>query len=259
MDRTRSGSAPQGDRGTTQDTGDGTLDTDDQAGPSHSPGMSPSSSPTQDITDTPTTQPMTSAQGNHPHTCVSRQQTGGTQVQRPQSPPTKRQEDDGPSTSGTARPVQGTQAQGARTSGRASVAQGGGHKMDAAAQDMISEVLGAYYHTQDRLDQVVSTPEKSRRMQQAHHQEAMELWKLHTATMASIAGTLLQLFQTHPEAQDTDRTTRASASTSHVLPSEEIQGTSITSPTGQQQAPKRTLRPRYGTGTPAKNKAPSKK
>ncbi|KAJ1192920.1 hypothetical protein NDU88_002226 [Pleurodeles waltl] len=174
LERTRSSCAPHGDRGTTQDTCEGSMDSEEYTGLSHSPGQSPSSSPTQDTTDTPTTQPPTSALANGPHTSVSRPQTGGRQGQRPQLPPTNRQDDNGPSTSGTARRVQGTQAQGAMPSGRASVAQGGGHRMDASAQDVISDVLGAYRHTQDRMGQIVATLEQNQRLQIAHHQEAME-------------------------------------------------------------------------------------
>ncbi|KAJ1208176.1 hypothetical protein NDU88_003562 [Pleurodeles waltl] len=126
--------------------------------------------------------------------------------------------------------------------------------MDAAAQDVISEALGAYQHTHDRLAQIISTLEHSLRMQQEHHQEAMEQWKQHNATMASMAGALLQVVQTQSEthpgqkapttAQETDRTMTPSAATFQELHPEETQGTTMSSPLGQQQAPKRTLRSR---------------
>ncbi|KAJ1105916.1 hypothetical protein NDU88_003319, partial [Pleurodeles waltl] len=102
------------------------------------------------------------------------------------------------------------------------------------------------------------------RMQQEHHQQAMEQWKQHNATMFSIVGALLQLVQTQSEthtgqespttAPDTDLAITPSSETSQELPSQETQGPTMSSPQDQQQVPKRTLRPRYGTGTPAKNK-----
>ncbi|KAJ1117889.1 hypothetical protein NDU88_006085 [Pleurodeles waltl] len=266
-DGARSVTALQGDRGTSQDTGEGSLDTDEQAGPSHSPGVSPCSSPTPETTVTPTTQSRPAAQGRHTHTSVPRAQTGGTLVQRPQSPTPNIQEGEGPSTSGTARPVQGTLAQGARASARVSVGQGGGHRMDAAAQDVISEVLVAYQHTQDRLAQIVSILEQSQRMHQEQHQHAIEQWKERNATMATIVGALLQLVKNQSDThigQDTPTTAldnqhqmTQGAETSQELPSQETQGPTMSPQEAPQQAPKRTLRPRYGTGNPAKDKGPS--
>ncbi|KAJ1197141.1 hypothetical protein NDU88_001003 [Pleurodeles waltl] len=199
MEGTKSATAFQGDRGTSQDTGEGYLDIDEQAGHSHSPGWSPCSSPTQENTVTPNTQSRPAGQGRHTHTSGPRAQTCGTQLQRPQSPTPNMQEDEGPSTSGTSRPAQGTQAQGARARSSAPVGQAVGHRIDAAAQDVIAEVLGAYQHTQDRLAQIVSTLEQSQRMQLEQHQQAMEQWKEHNATMATIAGALLQLVNKHAD------------------------------------------------------------
>ncbi|KAJ1138241.1 hypothetical protein NDU88_004632 [Pleurodeles waltl] len=187
-ERPRSASAPHGDRGPTQDTGEGSVGSEEYPGPTHSLGLSPSSSPTQETTDTLTTQPPSTALAKRPHTSVSRPQTGGTQVQRPESPPTNRQDEHVPSASGTARPVQGTQAQVARPSGRVSVAQWGGQRMDTAVQEVISEVLGAYHHTQDMMGQILATLEQSQRLQIAQHQETMEQVKQRNATMATISG-----------------------------------------------------------------------
>ncbi|KAJ1099548.1 hypothetical protein NDU88_004648 [Pleurodeles waltl] len=140
--------------------------------------------------------------------------------------------------------------------------------MDAAAQEVISEVLGAYQHTQDTMGQIVATLEQNQRLQIAHHQEATEQWKQLNATMATIALALLHHFPTQPETptdqeypttdQDTDQPSTAAAATGLVPQSKDTQKTSTSTRTGQHQAPKRSFRPRYGTGTPAKTKAPSK-
>ncbi|KAJ1155735.1 hypothetical protein NDU88_008464 [Pleurodeles waltl] len=141
--------------------------------------------------------------------------------------------------------------------------------MDAAAQDMIAEVLGAYHYTQDRLAQIVATQEQSHGLQRAQHQETMEQWKLHNTTMATITGALLHLAPTQAETptdqeapttgQNTAQLTTAAAATGLVPPSEDTQETCTSTCTDQHQAPKRSLRPRYGTGIPAKTKARSKK
>ncbi|KAJ1089714.1 hypothetical protein NDU88_002859 [Pleurodeles waltl] len=139
--------------------------------------------------------------------------------------------------------------------------------MDAAAQDIIAEVLGVYQHTQDRLAQIVSTLEQSQRMQLEQHQQALEQWKEHNATVATIAGTLLQLVNkqsdTHTgqeaptKALDNQQQMTQAAETAQERPSQESQGPTMPPQEAPQQAPKRSLRPRYGTGNPAKNKPPS--
>ncbi|KAJ1088661.1 hypothetical protein NDU88_001817 [Pleurodeles waltl] len=95
---------------------------------------------------------------------------------------------------------------------------------------------------------------------------AVETAQCHNAT---IAGSLLQLVQTQSDthtgqespttALDTHHEITPSAETSQELPSQGTQGPTMSSTEDQQQAPKRTLRPGYGTGTPAKNKGPFKK
>ncbi|KAJ1189545.1 hypothetical protein NDU88_006290 [Pleurodeles waltl] len=132
------------------------------------------------------------------------------------------------------RPAQGTQAQGARARSSAPVGQRVGHQIDAAAQDVIAEVLGAYQHTQDRLAQIVSTLEQSQRMQLEQHQQAMEQWKEHNATMATIAGALLQLVNKHSDthtgqeapatALDNQQQMTQAAETAQEIPSQESQG-----------------------------------
>ncbi|KAJ1087962.1 hypothetical protein NDU88_001121 [Pleurodeles waltl] len=247
MEGTRSATALQGDRGTSQNTGEGSLDTDEQAGPSHSPGCSPCSSPTQENIVTPNTQSRPAGQGRRTHTSGPRAHTPNMQ------------EDEGPSTSGMSRPVLGTQAHGARARSSAPVGQGAGHRIDAAAQDVIAEVLGAYQHTQDRLAQIVSTLEQSQRMQLEQHQQAIEQWKEHNATMATIAGALLQLVNKQSDthtgqeapttALDNQQQMTQAAETAQEIPSQESQGPTMPPQEAPQQVPKRSLRPRYGTGT----------
>ncbi|KAJ1098137.1 hypothetical protein NDU88_003253 [Pleurodeles waltl] len=157
----------------------------------------------------------------------------------------------------------GTQAQEARARSSAPVGQGVGHRLDAAAQDVIAEVLGACQHTQDRLAQIVTTLEQSQRMQLEHHQQAMKQWKEHNATMATIAGALLQLVNkrsdTHTGQEapttglDKQHQLSQAAETAQEKPSQESQGPTMSPQVASQQAPKRSLRPRYGTGNPAKN------
>ncbi|KAJ1156602.1 hypothetical protein NDU88_009320 [Pleurodeles waltl] len=142
-----------------------------------------------------------------------------------------------------------------------------GHRIDAAAQDVTAEVLGAYQHTQDRLAQIVTTLEQSQRMQLEHHQQAMEQWKEHNATMATIAGALLQLVNTpsdthtrqeaHTTALDNQQQLSQAAETAQEKPSQESQGPTMSPQVAPQQVPKRSLRPRYGTGNTAKNKPPT--
>ncbi|KAJ1129529.1 hypothetical protein NDU88_007897 [Pleurodeles waltl] len=125
--------------------------------------------------------------------------------------------------------------------------------MDAASQDVISEVLGAYQHTHDRLAQIVSTLEHSQRIQQEQHQQAMEQWKEHNAIMATIAGALLQLVKNQSDthtgqeapttAPDNQHPITPAAETSQELPSQETQGPTMSFYEAQQQTPKRTLRP----------------
>ncbi|KAJ1132512.1 hypothetical protein NDU88_010821 [Pleurodeles waltl] len=136
--------------------------------------------------------------------------------------------------------------------------------MYAVVLDVIAEVLGVYQHTQDRLAQIVSTLEQSQRMQQQQHQQAMEQWKEHNATMATIAGALLQLVNKQSDthtgqeapttALDNQQQMTQATETAQEIPSQESQGPTMPPQEAPQQVPKRSLRPRYGTGNPAKNK-----
>ncbi|KAJ1206806.1 hypothetical protein NDU88_002203 [Pleurodeles waltl] len=141
--------------------------------------------------------------------------------------------------------------------------------MYAAAQEVISEVLGAYHLNHNRMCQIVATLEQNQRLQIAHHQQAMKQWKQLNATIATIAGAPLHHFPNQPEAptnqeapttdHNTDQPLTSAAATGLVPLSKDTQATSTPTCTGQQQTLKRSLRPRSGTGTPAKTKAPSKK
>ncbi|KAJ1136180.1 hypothetical protein NDU88_002598 [Pleurodeles waltl] len=141
--------------------------------------------------------------------------------------------------------------------------------MDAAAQEVISEVLGAYHHTQDCMGQILTTLKQSQRLQIAQHQETMEQWKQRNATMATIAGVLQHHHLTQPEIptnqeapttdQDTDQPSTSAAATGLVALAKDTQETSTPTHAAQHQTLKWFLRPGYGTGTPAKTKAPTKK
>ncbi|KAJ1209106.1 hypothetical protein NDU88_004485 [Pleurodeles waltl] len=117
--------------------------------------------------------------------------------------------------------------------------------MDAAAPEMISEVLGAYHHTQHRMCQILATLEQNQRLQVAHHQEAMEQWKQFNATMASISGELQHQYHSQPESsthlqalttsQGTALPSTSTAATGLVALAEDTQETGTPTPEAQLQ------------------------
>ncbi|KAJ1111913.1 hypothetical protein NDU88_000185 [Pleurodeles waltl] len=126
--------------------------------------------------------------------------------------------------------------------------------MEPTAQVALTNVLGVYEQTQDRMGHVITTMRENQRLQAVHHQEVMQHLQSLNANMASLVGVLCDMANTmwdnraHQRPTSTHQYTQQPSTPSAASGQEDLpqdpQATS-TPPTAEGEPPrKRYLRSR---------------
>ncbi|KAJ1087924.1 hypothetical protein NDU88_001083 [Pleurodeles waltl] len=250
----------------SDDSSSARLDQDDQPGPSETSGQSVPLPLSQATTEPPpsrntTTAPTKRAHSSVPRTCQSAvcPPLQGTQA----NPPT--QENQGPGVSGSGHTVQGTEAQDNREAGRTAVRQGEDRPREPTLHEALSNIMGAYYHSQETMGTVLAKFQETQWLQEEHYLGIREDLKSINTTLVTIAGVLADLINTrrdtvaHQQAPDTSLddeqpSTSAGASGQEALPQDQ-QATS-TPPLAKGEPPRKwSLRSRNKTENIAKTPA----
>ncbi|KAJ1188798.1 hypothetical protein NDU88_005555 [Pleurodeles waltl] len=189
-------------------------------------------------------------------------------LQGPQSTP-HRQDNEGPGVSGSVHTVQGTQAQEARDDRRRAVHQGEDRPREPTAQEALTNVLGTYHQSQNKMRQVINIMQENHWLQGEHHQEIRQELQTLNTTMASIArllgdmANIMRDYSSHKRAPSSSQcadqpSTSAAASGQEGLP-QDPQATSTPSPAEGEPPHKQSLRPRQTPETLAKTKTTTRK
>ncbi|KAJ1106789.1 hypothetical protein NDU88_004187 [Pleurodeles waltl] len=113
-------------------------------------------------------------------------------LQGPQGTP-QIQDNQGPGVSGNGRTVQGTEAQDNREAGRTAVHQGEDRPREPTLQEALTEILGAYQHSQDTLGQILDNVQENTRLQEGQYQGIREDLMAINTTLVSIGGVLADM------------------------------------------------------------------
>ncbi|KAJ1153902.1 hypothetical protein NDU88_006660 [Pleurodeles waltl] len=160
--------------------------------PCHSPNP-PQSLPLSGNTSTAPTQ---RAHATAPRT---HQSAECSPLQGPQATP-QTQDDQGPGVSGSGHTVQGTEAQDNREAGRTAVRQGEDRPREHTLQKALSNILGAYYHSQETMGQILAKLQQTQRLQDGQYLGIrIDLTKIYTI-LVTIAGVLADMGKTRREA-----------------------------------------------------------
>ncbi|KAJ1122732.1 hypothetical protein NDU88_001217 [Pleurodeles waltl] len=154
--------------------------------------------------------------------------------------------------------------QGDRDTRRTTVCQGEDRTREPTVQEALTNVLGAYQQSQDKMSQILNNMQENQRLQEIHHQETRKDLQALNTTMVSIAGVLADManiikqYTAHQRAPSTSQsteqpTTSAAASGQEALP-QDPQATSTPSPAEGGPLRKHSLRPRQMPETLAKTK-----
>ncbi|KAJ1194680.1 hypothetical protein NDU88_003966 [Pleurodeles waltl] len=114
----------------------------------------------------------------------------GTQA----NPPT--QENQGPGGSGSGHTVQGTEAQDNRGTGRTAVRQGEDRPREPTLHEALSNIMGAYHHSQETMATVMAKFQETQRLQEEHYLGIREELKSINTTLVIIVGVLKDLVDT---------------------------------------------------------------
>ncbi|KAJ1219012.1 hypothetical protein NDU88_006583 [Pleurodeles waltl] len=239
------------------------LDLDDQPGPSGTSVQSVPLTQSQAITEIPPSGNTSTAPTQGAHTSVPRTHQAavcpllqGTQA----NPPPQQQQ--GPEGSG--HPVQGTEAQEHRGTGRADVRQGEDRPREPTLHEPLSKIMGAYHHSQETMATVLAKFQGTQRLQEELHLGFREELKYINSNVGTIVGVLKELHNTRREtvakqgAPDTSLggelpTTSTGASGQEVPPQDHH---TSTPPHAEGEPPrKRFLRSRTKTESDAKTLA----
>ncbi|KAJ1215482.1 hypothetical protein NDU88_003090 [Pleurodeles waltl] len=94
-----------------------------------------------------------------PHTSPPHQRTRQSAVCPPLQEPqatSQTQDDQGPGVCGSGHTVQGTEAQGNRETGRTAVRQGEDRPREPTLYEALTNILGAYHHSQETMGQILA-------------------------------------------------------------------------------------------------------
>ncbi|KAJ1201342.1 hypothetical protein NDU88_005154 [Pleurodeles waltl] len=241
------------------------LDLDDQPGPSGTSGQSVPLTQSQATTETPPSGNTSTAPTQRAHPSVPRtRQTAvcpplrGTQANPPP------QEQQGPGGSGSGHTVQGTEAQENWGTGRSAVRQGEDRPREPTLHEALSNIMGAYYHSQETMATVLAKFQESQRLQEEQYLGFREELKSINTTLGTIVGVLKDLVNTRrntvaqqgaPDTSLDDElpTTSAGASGQEAPPQDH--DTSTPPPADGGPPHKRSLRSRTKTENNAKTPA----
>ncbi|KAJ1199313.1 hypothetical protein NDU88_003150 [Pleurodeles waltl] len=95
--------------------------------------------------------------------------------------------------SGSGNTVHGTEAQDNRDAGRTAVCQGEDRTREPTLQEALTEILGAYRHSQDMLGQILDNVQENRQLQEDRYQGIREDVQAINTTLVSITGVLADM------------------------------------------------------------------
>ncbi|KAJ1174383.1 hypothetical protein NDU88_006205 [Pleurodeles waltl] len=260
-------STPPTEEAHSDDSSSVQLDLDDQPGPYWILGQSVPLTLAQATTEPPPSGITNTAPTQRVHTSVSRTRQAavcpplqGTQANPPP------QEQQGPGVSGSGHTVQGTEAQGHRGTGRAAVRQGEDRSREPTLHEALSNIIGAYHHSQEMKVKVLAKFQETQRLQEEQNLAFREELKSINTTLGTIVGVLKEFVNTRRDtvaqqgAPDTSLddelpTTFAGASGQEAPPQDH--DTSTPPPADGEPPCKRSLRSRTKTENNAKT--PTKK
>ncbi|KAJ1151321.1 hypothetical protein NDU88_004104 [Pleurodeles waltl] len=146
------------------------LDLDDQPDPSGTLGQLVPLTQSQATTELPPSGNTSIAPTQRAHTSVPRtrqaavcQPLQGTQA----NPPL--QQHQGPGGSGSGHTVHGTEAQENRGTGRAAVRQGEDRPRELTLHEALSNIMGAYHHSQETMATVLAKFQETQRLQEEQY------------------------------------------------------------------------------------------
>ncbi|KAJ1207736.1 hypothetical protein NDU88_003126 [Pleurodeles waltl] len=160
------------------------------------------------------------------------------------------QEQQGPGGSGSGHTVQGTEAQVNRGTGRAAVRQGEDRPRKATLHEALSNIMGAYHHSQETMATVLAKFQETQRLQEEQCLGFREELKSINTTLGTIVGGLKDLVNTR-------RDTMAQQGAPDTSLDYELPTTSAGAPADGEPPRKRSLRSRTKTENNAKT--PTKK
>ncbi|KAJ1149248.1 hypothetical protein NDU88_002063 [Pleurodeles waltl] len=143
------------------------VDLEDLPGPSGATGqpVTPAHSETTKEPLPSGTNTTSPTQRSHTSVPRTRQSALCPPVQGPKATP-RPQDNQGPGVSGSGHTVQGTEAQAVRDTGRTAVSQGEDRSREPILQEALSEILGAYQHSQDTMGQILDNVQENRQLQE---------------------------------------------------------------------------------------------
>ncbi|KAJ1119522.1 hypothetical protein NDU88_007707 [Pleurodeles waltl] len=169
----------------------------------------------------------------------------GPQANRPT------QDNLGPRVSGSGHTVRGTEAQDNREAGRTAVRQGEDRPREPTLHEALSNIMGAYHHSQETMGTVLAKFQETQRLQEEHYLGIRENLKSINTTLVTIAGVLADLANTmsdtvaHKQATD--------SSLDDVQPSTSAGASGQEAPPQEQQA---TSTPPPAEGEPPRKRSP---
>ncbi|KAJ1081849.1 hypothetical protein NDU88_002022 [Pleurodeles waltl] len=156
--------------------------------------------------------------------------------------------------------VQGTEAQDNREAGRTAVRQGVDRPREPTLQEALSNIMGAYHHSQETMGMVLAELQETQRLQEEHYLGIREDLKSINTTLVTIAGVLADLLNTmrdtvaHQRAPDPslDDEQPSAGASGQEAPPQEQQATSTPPPADGEPPGKWSLRSRTKTENIAK-------
>ncbi|KAJ1079734.1 hypothetical protein NDU88_000026 [Pleurodeles waltl] len=261
-------SSPPTEEAHSDDSSSARLDQDDQPGPSGTSGQSVPLTQSQTTTEPLHSGNTTTAptQRAHPSVPRTRQSAVCAPLQGTQATPLT-QDNQGPGGSGSGHTVQGTEAHDNREAGRTAVRLGEDWPREPTLHEALSNIMGAYHHSQGTMGMVLAKFQETQRLQDKHYLGIREDLKSINTTLVTSAGVLADLLNTrrdtvaHQWAPDTsldDEQPSTSAGTSgQEAPPQDQHATSTPPPADGEPPRKWSLRSRNKTENIAK--APARK
>ncbi|KAJ1174199.1 hypothetical protein NDU88_006021 [Pleurodeles waltl] len=173
------------------------LDHDDQPDPSGTSGQSVTLPQSQ-----PTTEPSPSGNTNtaptqraHATVPKTHQSAVCPPLRRPQATP-QTQDDQGHGVSGSGHTLQGTEAQDNRETGRTAVRQGEDRPREPTLQEALTNILGAYHHSQETMGKLLYKLQETQRLQEGQYLGIREDLKNICTILVTIAGVLAEMGKT---------------------------------------------------------------
>ncbi|KAJ1118858.1 hypothetical protein NDU88_007045 [Pleurodeles waltl] len=258
-------STPPTEEANSDDSSSVQLDLDDQPGPSGTSGQSVPLTQSQATTELPPSGNTSTAPTQRAHTSVPRTRQAavcpplqGTQANPPP------QQHQGPGGSGIGHTVQGTKAQGNRGTGRAALRQWEDRHRDPTVHKALSNIMGAYHHSQETMATVLAKFQETQRLQEEQYLSFREELRSINSTLGTIVGVLKEVLNTRRDTvaqqgapntslDDELPTTSAGAIGQEAPPQDHH--TSTPPPANREPPCKRSLRSRTKTENNAKTPA----